>query len=368
VIGSAPPSVHLPDVLDRARGAFLGLALGDALGATVEFMTASEIQERHGVHRDLSGGGWLRLKPGAVTDDTEMSLALARAIDARGGFDLQAVAEAFAAWMKGRPTDVGNTCRAGIRRFIIEGTLQGEPGAWNAGNGAAMRVLPVALLTLGDEAALARLAVEQGRLTHHHPLSDAGTALVGRLVQRAVLGRSMRQLQFVADEATRAEPRFRWDPYRGLSTGYIVDTVQTVLHFLFTTRSFEACLTAVVNQGGDADTTGAIAGAIAGAYYGPEELPIRWLKRLDAGLRAELERLAGRLVALSPAARGAPRLGPALGEHPPDPEIPPDHQRLALALQHPADEPAGAEDPGSRHPGLPDRRAELPGPLRIVGE
>jgi ADP-ribosyl-[dinitrogen reductase] hydrolase len=301
--------VHLPDVLDRSRAAFLGLALGDALGATVEFMTPGEIRSAHGVHRDLTGGGWLRLKPGAVTDDTEMALALARAIDARGGFELRAAADGFAAWMRGRPTDVGNSCRAGIRRYLLDGSLQAPPGEWDAGNGAAMRVLPVALLTLGDEAGMGRLALEQARLTHHHPLSDAGTALVGRLVQLAVLGRSMRQLQFVAAEAARLEPHFAWSPYRGQASGYIVETIQTVLHFLFTTRSFEACLTGVVNQGGDADTTGAIAGAIAGAYYGAEELPIRWLKRLDGGLRAELERLATRLVALSPVAREA---GPAI--------------------------------------------------------
>jgi ADP-ribosyl-[dinitrogen reductase] hydrolase len=292
---------YLPDLLDRARAAFLGLALGDALGATVEFMTPGEIRQAHGVHRDLIGGGWLRLKPGAVTDDTEMSLVMARAIDRQGGFDLRAVADGLAAWMRGRPADVGHTCRAGLRRYIVEGTLHGAPGEWDAGNGAAMRVLPVALCTLGDEAALSRLAVEQARLTHHHPLSDAATVLVGRLVQLAARGRSMRQLQLVAAEAALAEARFGWEPYRGLASGYVADTIQTVLHFLFATRSFEECLVAVVNQGGDADTTGAIAGAIAGAYYGPEELPVRWLKRLDGGLRRELERLAARLVALSPA-------------------------------------------------------------------
>jgi ADP-ribosyl-[dinitrogen reductase] hydrolase len=296
---AAPPSVHLPDVLDRARGAMLGLALGDALGATVEFLTPGEIRAAHGVHRDLVGGGWLRLRPGAVTDDTEMSLALARAIDRRGGFDPREVAEGFAAWLKGRPTDVGSSCRSGIRRFLLEGTLQGPPGAWDAGNGATMRVLPVALLTLGDDEAAARLAVEQARLTHHHPLSDAASVLVTRLIQKAALGRSMRQLQHVAAEAARLEPRFAWSPYRGQASGYVVETIQTVLHFLFGTRSFEECLTAVVNQGGDADTTGAIAGAIAGAYYGPEELPIRWIKRLDGGLVAELTRLAERLVTLS---------------------------------------------------------------------
>jgi len=282
----------------------LGLALGDALGATVEFLTPGEIRAAHGLHRDLVGGGWLRLEPGSVTDDTEMTLALARAIDRQGRFDLRAVADGFAAWLKGRPTDVGSSCRSGIRRYLLEGTLQGRPGAWDAGNGAAMRVLPVALLALGDDEAAARLAVEQARITHHHPLSDAGTVLVTRLVQLAVLGRSMRQLERVAAEAVALESRFAWSPYRGQASGYIVETIQTVLHFLFSTGSFEACLVAVVNQGGDADTTGAIAGAIAGAYYGPEELPARWLERLDGGVRAELTRLAARLVALSPVGRG----------------------------------------------------------------
>jgi ADP-ribosyl-[dinitrogen reductase] hydrolase len=238
-----------------------------------------------------------------VTDDTEMSLAMARAIDEAGGWSGPAVAAAFAAWLKGRPADVGSTCRAGIRRWMLEGTLEGRPGEWDAGNGAAMRALPAALLTLGDDAALQRVAVAQARLTHHHPLSDAACVLVGRLVQQACLGRSLRQLRATVDAAVAEVPRFRFEPYRGLATGYVVDTLQTVLHHLFATRSFEACLVAVVNQGGDADTTGAIAGAVAGAYYGPEGLPPRWLRRLDRPLAAELGRLAVRLVELSPAGR-----------------------------------------------------------------
>jgi ADP-ribosyl-[dinitrogen reductase] hydrolase len=121
------------------------------------------------------------------------------------------------------------------------------------------------------------------------------------------LGCPLAALRDAAVEAALAEPRFGWEPWSGLSTGYVVDTVQTVLHFLFTTGSFEECLVAVVNQGGDADTTGAIAGAIAGALYGPAALPRRWLKRLDADLRAELERLAERMVDLSPLGRGLVR-------------------------------------------------------------
>ena len=268
-------------------------------------MLPGEIRAAHGVHRELTGGGWLRLRPGQVTDDTQLSLCTARAIDAAGGWSRRGVAERFAGWLGSRPIDVGSTCRAGIRRFMLEGTLEGPPGAWDAGNGAAMRVLPVALLTLGDDRALARLAVEQARLTHHHPLSDAACVLVGRLVHLGCLGYSLRQLKAAALAAAEAEPKLAFAPYRGLATGYVVDTVQTVLHHLFSTDGFEACLVAVVNQGGDADTTGAIAGAVAGAYYGLDALPRRWLRRLDPAVAEEAARLADRLVGLSPVAQAA---------------------------------------------------------------
>jgi ADP-ribosyl-[dinitrogen reductase] hydrolase len=297
-----PPD--LDDVRARARAAFLGLALGDALGATVEFMTPAEIREAHGVHREIVGGGWLHLRPGKVTDDTEMSLCLARALDAGGGFSPRLAAEGFAEWLRGGPSDVGSTVRKGIRRFMLEGTLAGPPNEGDAGNGAAMRVLPAALATLGDPALLERWAVEQARITHNHPLSDAACVHVGELVQLGCLGRSKAQLRRASDALVERLPAFRFEPYRGLATGYVADTLQTVLHFFHATGGFEECLVAVVNQGADADTTGAIAGAIAGAFYGPEELPARWRRRLDPAVRGEIEALADRLVSRSPLALG----------------------------------------------------------------
>jgi ADP-ribosyl-[dinitrogen reductase] hydrolase len=306
-------AVDLADVRSRARAAFLGLALGDALGATVEFMTPAEIRASHGVHREIVGGGWLHLRPGRVTDDTEMSLCIARAIDAAGGWDLRAIAEGFARWMRAGPADIGSTCRKGIRRFMLEGTLSGPPHEGDGGNGAAMRVLPVALFTAADGPLLARLAVEQGRITHHHPLSDAATVHVGELVHLALLGLGKSRLRRASDALVARVPRFAFDPYPGRASGFVVDTLQTVLHAFFGTRGFEECVVAAVNRGEDADTTGAIAGAIAGACYGEEELPRRWLRRLDRAVREEVEALADRLVALSPLARGepfSPHLGP----------------------------------------------------------
>ncbi len=299
------PRDPLVDVRARARAAFLGLAVGDALGATVEFMTPAEIRASLGVHREIIGGGWLRLTPGGVTDDTEMSIVLARAILASRGFAPRAAAEALAAWLRADPCDVGNTCRRGLRRYLLDGSLEGPPSAGDAGNGAAMRMVPVALATVGDGDLLDAQAVAQGHLTHHNALSDAGCRVVGRLLHSAVTAASFRQMRRIADEAVTACPAFRFEPYRGLATGYVVDTIQTVLHGFFTTASFEACLVTTVNRGGDADTTGAIVGAIAGAYYGMDAIPRRWVRQLSQAVVRDVCELADALVELSALARGA---------------------------------------------------------------
>jgi ADP-ribosyl-[dinitrogen reductase] hydrolase len=296
----SPLHWNLEDVSRRARAAFLGLALGDALGATVEFMTAGEIAAEHGVHREIVGGGWLRLRRGQVTDDTEMSLCLGRSLAAKGGLDLRDVADRFAAWLRGGPLDVGNTVRRGIRRYLLDGTLEAPPSTGDAGNGALMRMVPVALATLADRDRLAREAVGQGRLTHNHALSDAACVHVGELLHLACLGLSRARLRRHTEAFVAGVPKFRFEPYRGLATGFVVDTLQTVLHFFHRTDGFEDCVVAVVNQGGDADTTGAIAGALAGAYYGLEAIPVRWLRRLERPVREEIEELSRRLVTGSP--------------------------------------------------------------------
>lgn len=296
---------HLPDVRRRAQASLLGLAVGDALGATVEFMTAGEIQAKYGVHRKMIGGGWLRLRPGQVTDDTQMSLCIARSLVAVG-YSPEDMARRFVTWYQSKPPDVGNTCRRGIARFINQGTVHGPPNEGDAGNGAVMRMTPVAVAALADEQCLETLTIGQAHITHHHALSDAASLLVGRLIQLALLGHGIDRLRRQADDAVSKLPGFRYAPYHGLATAYVLDTMQTVLHFLFTTSSFEECVVATVNQGGDADTTGAIVGAIAGAYYGLESIPTHWLRKLDPAVRSELTVLAEQLVDASPLAKGQP--------------------------------------------------------------
>jgi len=287
-------------VYARARAAFMGVALGDALGATTEFMTPREIQATYKVHRKIIGGGWLSIKPGQVTDDTQMSLALAQAIIHEQGWDLDAVAREFVKWMRSKPIDIGATVRRGIRLYINCGTTAVEYSEWDAGNGAAMRMVPVALYTLGSEELLKRYVVEQAHLTHNHPFSDAACICVGNMTQAAILGANRFELHALTQELTDTYPKFAFNKYNGAASGYIVETMRTVFNFLFTTTSFEECLVGIVNQGGDADTTGAIGGMIAGAFYGPEGLPPRWVKKLDARVRTEVEHSADKLIELSP--------------------------------------------------------------------
>lgn len=290
---------------ERALGAFLGLACGDALGAPVEFLTRREIAAQHGVLRKMIGGGWLKLKPGQITDDTQMSLALGAAILDAGRYDAPTAARHFAEWLQRKPIDVGNTCRRGIRRFLLEGTIEGPRSDGDGGNGACMRNLPLTLATLGDPAGFAAATRSQCHITHNHPLSDAATIAIGRMVQTLVLGQGMEACHAIADALVNAHREFKFDPYPGRASGYIVDTIQTVLHYFFGTGTFEDCVVAVVNRGEDADTTGAIAGMLAGACYGSDAIPRGWLEKLDREIVRDIELQVTRLVALSPAGREA---------------------------------------------------------------
>ncbi|MFK5952676.1 MAG: ADP-ribosyl-[dinitrogen reductase] hydrolase [Desulfobacterium sp.] len=299
-------NIETPDwneVVDKAKASFMGVALGDALGATTEFMTSREIKVQFGVHKQIIGKGWLYLKPGQVTDDTEMSIWMGRAIQNSEGWDLSAIAEAFAHWMKSRPVDIGSTCSRGIKNYIVHHRLEVPPSPWDAGNGALMRMVPVALYSLGDKKILCRYAVEQAHLTHNNPLSDAACIFFGQLVHRAIMGDTLNQLRALADDFVSVHPKFHYHPYSKNSSAYVVDTVQTVFHFLFSTSSFEECLVNTVNQGGDADTTGALAGMLAGALYGIQGIPKHWLKRLDPKVSSEVPKLAEYLVSHSPLSR-----------------------------------------------------------------
>lgn len=285
----------------RGIAAYLGLAVGDALGATVEFMTPAEIRHEYGVHKNMIGGGWLKLKAGEITDDTEMSLALGNAILAAGKVDPTSVAEAFSEWMRGKPKDIGNTVRRGIVQYRRTGQTEMPASEHDAGNGACMRCLPVALVTLHsswtDVQTASRL---QAHTTHNNPVSDAGTECIIQMVQAALRGEPLAELELLAHQLVQDYPVFEYrQRRRDNPSGYIVDTLQAVFQSLFSTDNFEAALVDVVNRGGDADTTGAILGMVTGALYGIDNIPTRWLERLAPNIRAQCTQQARALYQLA---------------------------------------------------------------------
>jgi ADP-ribosyl-[dinitrogen reductase] hydrolase len=289
-------------VENKAVASYLGLAIGDALGATVEFMSPAQITADFGVHDSISGGGWLKLPPGQVTDDTTMSLALGESILKSGSVDAHSVAKSFCEWLLNNPVDVGNTVKRGIAHYWNSGIPYVTENANDAGNGACMRTLPVALATFGlPDAVTVKIASrDQCHVTHNNPLSDAATECVINIIHGALNGYDKLSLKNgPVYKLINQYPEFQFfNTRREQPTGYIVETMQAVLQAFFSTNSLEKCLVNVINRGGDADTTGAIAGMIAGSYYGLESIPQRWLSRLDAQVASECVHQAKALLAL----------------------------------------------------------------------
>lgn len=294
-------SIRYP-VDNKAVAAYLGLAVGDALGATVEFMSPSQIKSMFGVHASIVGGGWLNLQPGQVTDDTTMSLALGEAILKKGLVDANTVAKSFSDWFVQNPVDIGKTVKRGIIHFRYSGTPYVAENISDAGNGACMRTLPVALATYGmaDDITISIASRDQAHVTHNNPLSDAATECVIQIIHAALDGHDKSYIKHgPVEKLLLRYPEFNYfETRRETPTGYIVETMQAVLQAFFVTDTFEECLVNVVNRGGDADTTGAIAGMIAGSYYGLESIPGRWLSQLDDSVVQTCKTQATALLAL----------------------------------------------------------------------
>lgn len=286
-------------IADRALGAYLGLAIGDALGATVAHLSAREIALEFGVHSRLIGGGWLGLKPGHVTDDTEMALCVGRALTKTGGWNLRAVCDELAAWLRSAPIDVGHACRRGFRRYIVEGTVHAVATEGHATNGACARNLPVVLACLGRPDRLDRCTLDQCHISHHHPLADAAALTLARMTHALILGHGIAAARAEANALVREHPNFAFKTYRGPCSADIVDTVRTVLHQYFAANDLRACLIATVNQGDDADTSGALAGMLAGATWGAAALPADWLRRLDRTVATEIRAQVAALVQIA---------------------------------------------------------------------
>jgi ADP-ribosyl-[dinitrogen reductase] hydrolase len=285
---------------DRFRGALLGLAVGDALGTTVEFAPPGSFAPV----TDMVGGGPFALPAGAWTDDTSMALCLAESLVACRGFDPVDQLERYVRWYRdghlsstGRCFDIGGATRSALVRF--ERTREPYPGDADpdaAGNGPLMKLAPVPLAYALRRADAVEHAGRSARTTHGDRRAiDAARVFAGLLVG-AVHGAGKDEL-LAGDGAAAApglHPRVaavaagsfaRKAPPEIRGTGFVVDALEAALWAVHTTGTYEDAVLAAVNLGDDADTTAAIAGQLAGALYGAGAIPARWRERVVLGDR-----------------------------------------------------------------------------------
>jgi ADP-ribosyl-[dinitrogen reductase] hydrolase len=300
------------DQRDRIRGAFIGLAVGDALGTTNEFQPPGTFTPV----TDMVGGGPFDLEPGHWTDDTSMALCLATSLVECRGFDAADQMRRYVRWWRqgymsstGRCFDIGNTTTAALAQFERTGeAFAGSTERHVAANGSLMRLAPVPLYFRDSDAVL-ELCADSSRTTHGSVVPVDACRYYGGLIVGAVHGAGRDELlapffspvpnawdrQPLAGEiANVAAGSFavkRPPAIRG--TGYVVDALEAALWAFRSSDDFRAGALLAVNLGDDADTTGAIYGQLAGAYYGESGIPVEWRSRL--ALRDTLDSIADQL-------------------------------------------------------------------------
>ena len=297
---------------DRYAGTMLGLACGDALGGPLEFLERDEIAARFpaGV-TEFIGGGWLGLDPGEVTDDTQQALILAESLTA-DGLDLDRLGAGLVAWFHSGPKDIGDTTRIALEA-LAAGTASLDAGASalairgeraSAANGAVMRCAPVALRFRRDRERLVRASLESARVTHAESRASWGTVAVNQAIAHLLNGGAISGAPAAAvveipnDEVRMAvldAAERRRDEVR--AGGFVLETIGASFWSLLNAGGAREAIEMAVALGDDADSTGAVTGALAGAAYGASALPTTWVETVQ--FRERLESEAMRLLVLA---------------------------------------------------------------------
>ena len=286
--------------LDRYRGSILGLAVGDALGAPVEFKRPGSFKPV----TTMTSGGAFGLRPGQWTDDTSLALCLAESLVETNGFDLIDQLERYVRWYRdghlsstGECFDIGNTTKMALNHYEeTKEPYSGPTGPATAGNGSIMRLAPVPLAYAKDFATAVERSGESSKTTHGALESVDSCRYLGGLIAASVTG--VDKTELLSNQYSRqtgywienplgdkvnaiANGSFKEkSPPEIKGSGYVIDCLQAALWAFYKTSSFsEGCLLAV-NLGDDADTTGAVYGQLAGAYYGASGIPDKWLQAL----------------------------------------------------------------------------------------
>jgi ADP-ribosyl-[dinitrogen reductase] hydrolase len=286
--------------VERFRGSLLGLAVGDALGVTLEFTSPGSFRPLE----DMVGGGPFNLEPGEWTDDTSMALCLAESLIECRGFDPLDQMKRYLRWFreghlssKGFCFDIGNTVRSALLSFEKTGEpYSGPVDASTAGNGSLMRLAPAALFYAGIPGEAIEKAARSSLTTHGARTAVDACRYYAGLIVGAINGVAKDELlgEFYSplpglwekeplageiEEVARGSFKRR-NPPQIRGSGYVVQSLEAALWAFYHSSSFrEGCLLAV-NLGEDADTTGAVFGQLAGAFYGEGGIPAEWKEKL----------------------------------------------------------------------------------------
>ncbi len=272
-------------------GALLGLAVGDALGTTLEF----EKRDCRPRVVDITGGGPFDLRPGCWTDDTAMALALADSLLASESLYCRDLMERFVAWWRtgeysptGNCFDIGITTRNALERYLHTGDpLAGSTDPSTAGNGSLMRLAPVALRFWNDRDSLDHAAAQQSRTTHAAEEAVDGCRAFADLLADAISGKPRRDI--LAPRSFQGAPaiaKIVGGSWRGCarkeirSSGYVVHTLEAAMWSVARTGDFRNAVLLAANLADDADTVAAVTGQLAGAIYGLSGIPTDWLERI----------------------------------------------------------------------------------------
>ncbi|GFM69261.1 ADP-ribosylglycohydrolase [Pseudomonas cichorii] len=298
------------NLLDRYIGCLLGLACGDAVGTTLEFSARDTLSPI----TDMVGGGPFALAPGQWTDDTSMALCLAESLLSKNGFDARDQMTRYLNWWHwgywsatGQCFDIGTTVRQALMTFQETGEpFSGSIDPETAGNGSIMRLAPVILFYFPDQSSMAWATKQSSRTTHGAPEAIESCQLLADVVSKALAGHEKDDVlalsptlytePAIKDLASGSFKHKYRDQIRG--TGYCIASLEAALWCFWSTDSFEAAVLQAANLGDDADTTAAIVGQIAGAFYSKHGIPSRWLEKLH--LVSEIEGIA---IALFKSAR-----------------------------------------------------------------
>lgn len=263
---------------NKVMGSLVGFAIGDAMGASTEFMTKDRIREIYGKVENIVGKGWLNLRAGEVTDDTQMMLCIIQAYLDNGSKAINVfkfkkmVADNFVEWYKSNPPDVGNTCRAGIKSYMFG--CEYIRSTESQGNGGLMRALPCYLMNnLVFNCA-------QNDITHNNTICREFIKIYHEIMDKA-----MNEGYYPMSSFGLMEP-----------SGRVHNTYYNARSWGMCSESFEDAIIGAVNDGGDADTIAALAGSIAGARFGLGSIPYRWVDVLDRNMLDKFDKFTDMVI------------------------------------------------------------------------